>query len=292
MATFTVFQGRKQVGEFFFDKGPLVIGRHPECDIYINQEVVSRRHAVIKREGGAWSVEIADGKNGLFINGAFTAFHVLKSGDRIEIGRSVIQFTESAEAQRAARRTEHKAPGGGHYRPMDEVMSMLDGVSDAQGVPSDDPWASMEGAPKARRAAQPLPAAKKAAPRPAAEDARSTVMLSMDQLEQMHGRNTKELSTHLTWFDKANKQMMLQLDKPQTILGRGKDVDVVIHGGLGIGNRFAIITTEEGGVYVSRCSMLTSVKVNGAAIKERARLMDGDKITIHSTTLVFRQAML
>lgn len=286
MATFTVFLGRKHIGEYFFDSGPLVVGRHPDCDIYINQEVVSRHHAVIKREGSTWSVEIAEGKNGLFVNGEFTSSHVLKTGDRIEIGRAVIQFTETLQERRTPPKPKPKPVPRVRMTP--ELAAMLEGVPCSVGPETSDPWATVDPHSLLR-----APPPQKNQPAQGAHEEVGTMMLSMNQLEEMKGRTEKEMSTHLTWFDKDNNQQTLVLDQRETVLGKGSSADIQIHGGLGIGNRFAVITMEPGGVvYLSRCSFLTTVKVNGTPVKDQARLMDGDKITIHSTTLVFRHAVL
>jgi len=280
MATFSVYLGRKLVGEYFFDKGPLVVGRAPESDIFIDQQVISRKHAIIKKEGGVWTVENAGGKNGLFVNGVFTNFQVLKNGDRVEVGRAVITFQESVEAKVVQQKKDAKAPGAGLYKTMEEVMARL--------TPEEEPEEVWE-----KKPAKPVVPKRPPKPRPGApvEEVKATAILSMDQLEEMHGRNAKEMSTHLAFFDKDGKQILIPLENDETVLGRGQAAHIQIKGGLGFGNRFAVISKEESGVYVSKCSMLTAVKVNGLGVKERCRLMDGDKISIHDTTLIFRQAL-
>jgi pSer/pThr/pTyr-binding forkhead associated (FHA) protein len=283
MATFSVYLGRKLVGEYFFNKGPVIVGRAPESDIYIDQQVISRKHAIIKKEGGVWTVENAGGKNGLFVNGVFTNFQVLKNGDRVEVGRSVITFQESVETKVVEKKREAKTPGAPLYKSMEEVMARLQPADEPEDV-----WDSKPAKPAAPVLPKRPPRPKPGAP---VEEVKATAILSVDQLEEMHGRNTKEMSTHLAFFDKDGKQILIPLDQEQTVLGRGQGADVQIKGGLGFGNRFAVISKEESGVYVSKCSMLTSVKVNGLGVKERCRLMDGDKITIHDTTLIFRQAL-
>ncbi len=78
MAIFRVFDGRELVGEYFFDHGPVKVGRHPSSDIFVNQDVVSRHHAVIKKTGQTWSVEKTTGRNGIFVNGTYSDFKLLE----------------------------------------------------------------------------------------------------------------------------------------------------------------------------------------------------------------------
>ena len=52
------------------------MGRHPNSDIFVKQEVVSRHHAVIKKTGQTWSVEKTEGRNGIFVNGRYSDFQI------------------------------------------------------------------------------------------------------------------------------------------------------------------------------------------------------------------------
>jgi DNA-binding NtrC family response regulator len=65
----------------------VTIGRSPSCEIQINDDKVSRRHArVFLREGQAWLVDL-DSRNGTLVNGELVAGEArLLPGDRIQIG--------------------------------------------------------------------------------------------------------------------------------------------------------------------------------------------------------------
>ena len=279
MAVFRVFTGRSLVGEYFFDDGPLIIGRHHDADIYVKQDVVSRKHAVVKKTGKTWTIENVGGKNGLFVNGAYTGFKVLANGDRIELGRSIIQFEESAEQREAQARRDRNEAGSAYFRSMDEVMSLLNETED-------DDIASI----RTSRSDPPRPA-----PPPDDDDDddedMATVMLTVGQMETIHTANEADQTNHLSWFDDQNKHQYLALTGTPIVFGRGSEVQVPIKGGIGIGNRFALVTQEGGDVYVERCSRLASVKVNGIAVKAPIPLQDGDKIRIYDSLIIFHTSL-
>jgi hypothetical protein len=69
------------------------IGRSRDCDIVLDDSSVSRHHADLRPEGGAWTIEDLGSTNGVRVNGrAARGVHELRSGDRIEIGSTEILF--------------------------------------------------------------------------------------------------------------------------------------------------------------------------------------------------------
>ncbi len=65
---------------------PLVIGRNDSCDITLPDRQVSRQHARIFWEGGAYVVEDLGSKNGTHVNGQRVQGKViLRDGDEIQI---------------------------------------------------------------------------------------------------------------------------------------------------------------------------------------------------------------
>jgi hypothetical protein len=107
----------------------------------------------------------------------------------------------------------------------------------------------------------------------------------------MHTANEADQTNHLSWFDEHNKHQYFALTGAPVVFGRGTDVQVPIKGGIGIGNRFALVTQEGGDVYVERCSRLASVKVNGLAVKAPVLLQDGDKIRIYDSLIIFHTSL-
>ena len=72
----------------------VVIGRSRESDVQISDPNASRRHAEIRREGGAFSIVDLGSTNGLDVNGKRTQRAKLSDGDRITIGTTDLVFNE------------------------------------------------------------------------------------------------------------------------------------------------------------------------------------------------------
>lgn len=68
----------------------ILLGRHPACDIVIEESVVSGRHARLERQpDGNYEIIDLDSSNGLFHNGQRVQRHHLRSGDVLTIGNRV-----------------------------------------------------------------------------------------------------------------------------------------------------------------------------------------------------------
>jgi hypothetical protein len=69
------------------------IGRSRHCDIVLEDSSVSRRHAELRPQGAAWTVEDLGSTNGVRVNGLTVhGAHHLQSGDRIEMGSTEMLF--------------------------------------------------------------------------------------------------------------------------------------------------------------------------------------------------------
>jgi two-component system cell cycle response regulator len=68
-----------------------VIGRGTGCDIVLQENSVSRQHCdVIFDPKGHWLVKDLKSSNGTWVNGQKISKHVLESGDKIQLGSSII----------------------------------------------------------------------------------------------------------------------------------------------------------------------------------------------------------
>jgi pSer/pThr/pTyr-binding forkhead associated (FHA) protein len=70
----------------------VLIGRTDQCDITINDSSVSRKHASIERQDGRFLLQDLKSKNGTLVNGKFIDVYVLSHGDKVRMGRTVLQF--------------------------------------------------------------------------------------------------------------------------------------------------------------------------------------------------------
>lgn len=75
--------------------GATVLGRHPDCTIQLESNMVSRQHARVDRKGNAVQVEDLNSGNGVLVNGKRIAPATptpLKHGDRVKIGPTLFRF--------------------------------------------------------------------------------------------------------------------------------------------------------------------------------------------------------
>jgi Inner membrane component of T3SS, cytoplasmic domain len=61
----------------------MVVGRQPECEICINSEEVSRRHAELRLTGDGVSVEDLGSANGTYINDKKITRELMRPGDEL-----------------------------------------------------------------------------------------------------------------------------------------------------------------------------------------------------------------
>lgn len=83
----------KQKGQDFRLRGrQTLIGASSECDILIENDFASDRHASIRFEKGEYVLTDLDTTNGTTLNGKPVAREILKDGDTIKIGKTTYIF--------------------------------------------------------------------------------------------------------------------------------------------------------------------------------------------------------
>lgn len=92
----TITDGQDIGREFTFDQPEVSIGRTSENDVVLVDAGVSRRHAVIRSEGGRYFVQDQGSANGTQINGEPVVEEELQSGDLLGIGPVVLTFEAAA----------------------------------------------------------------------------------------------------------------------------------------------------------------------------------------------------
>ena len=78
---------------------PVRFGRHPDCTVQLDSNMVSRFHAQLIQKAGQILVEDLDSGNGSFLNGKQLAASTpvaLKDGDRIKLGPIKFRFEDDA----------------------------------------------------------------------------------------------------------------------------------------------------------------------------------------------------
>ncbi len=92
-ALLIVRQGPAAGARFLINSDVTTAGRHPRCDIFLDDITVSRNHArLTRREGHVW-VEDENSLNGTYVNKALIDAPVaLRRGDEVQIGKFRMLF--------------------------------------------------------------------------------------------------------------------------------------------------------------------------------------------------------
>lgn len=88
-----VRSGGGRAGESFLPAGDrTLIGRSPECDIFLDDVTVSRRHAELLRDGGRFVIRDLGSLNGTFVNRRRIETAALENDDEVQVGKYRLTF--------------------------------------------------------------------------------------------------------------------------------------------------------------------------------------------------------
>jgi pSer/pThr/pTyr-binding forkhead associated (FHA) protein len=88
-----VRSGGGRAGETFHPEGEqTTIGRSPECEIFLDDVTVSRKHAVVVSRDDSFFVEDLGSLNGTFLNRRRIESGELSDGDELQIGKYRLTF--------------------------------------------------------------------------------------------------------------------------------------------------------------------------------------------------------
>jgi hypothetical protein len=80
------------------DKRRVLLGRSRECDIQVEDQNVSRRHAELRQEGSTYWIVDLDSTNGVEVNGRRAKRAKLEDGDTFTVGSTEIAFSIERES--------------------------------------------------------------------------------------------------------------------------------------------------------------------------------------------------
>ena len=86
--------------EYSLDKEEFVIGRLPQCDLVINEETISARHAKIIRKEDNFEILDLISTNGTFVNGEKIDKKALRADDKINFDVHEFQFINPVDVAR------------------------------------------------------------------------------------------------------------------------------------------------------------------------------------------------
>ena len=80
--------------QFVLFKDTTILGSSPKAEIYLfKDDAIEPRHAIIHNRGGRFEIEDCETPDGTYINGIPIKKQVLKSGDQIVMGKTVLEFS-------------------------------------------------------------------------------------------------------------------------------------------------------------------------------------------------------
>ncbi|MFO0872674.1 MAG: ATPase, T2SS/T4P/T4SS family [Phycisphaerales bacterium] len=84
--------------------GPVTIGRLPENAVVLDDDLMSRRHAIVEAYGDTFRVRDLGSRNGTKLNGQKIVAETLDNGDVIVVGSTEIRFIDPQQQQQRKRR--------------------------------------------------------------------------------------------------------------------------------------------------------------------------------------------
>jgi pSer/pThr/pTyr-binding forkhead associated (FHA) protein len=115
MPQITVELGGEVVGKYILKKRVIAIGRDEKNDVVLDNLLVSRKHARIKREkGNVYILTDLDTPNKTYVNGEEITERELKDGDEITICHYKLKFN-----------LDKRAGQRGSWKPKDEEGTMM-----------------------------------------------------------------------------------------------------------------------------------------------------------------------
>ncbi|MGH3132266.1 MAG: FHA domain-containing protein [Gaiellaceae bacterium] len=75
-------------------EGRTLIGRSPECQMFLDDVTVSRRHAEIVRDGETFTIRDLGSLNGTYVNRKRIESAVLEDDDEVQIGKYRLTFLQ------------------------------------------------------------------------------------------------------------------------------------------------------------------------------------------------------
>lgn len=113
MPTFQIFHDQDTTGPVALSTRPIAIGRHPDNDIVIQDDLASRFHCVVEPDGDGFRLRDLGSRNGTKLNDERIDVASLKPGDVIRIGAKTFRFEVKGGVARGESRRRDAASANG-----------------------------------------------------------------------------------------------------------------------------------------------------------------------------------
>ncbi|MDX9723045.1 MAG: GGDEF domain-containing protein [Myxococcota bacterium] len=100
-ACLVVIRGADLGKRFELGKQSTILGRSPQADIQLEDDAISRNHAMISIESEAAFVRDMESTNGTYVNDVPVSRKRLEDGDRIKIGAMIFKFLSGSNIENA-----------------------------------------------------------------------------------------------------------------------------------------------------------------------------------------------
>lgn len=130
-ASLLIIQGVDQGARFDLQQPEVGIGRGIGNGIRIHDSEVSRTHARVHRVNGAFVITDQNSSNGTYVNGQAVRNRPLQHGDQIQVGRTILAFSQ-IEAAPAAETIDQRVALVGKHDP-DDRQNIIGQASPADG---------------------------------------------------------------------------------------------------------------------------------------------------------------
>ncbi len=85
--------------KYDLSKEEMILGRSETADIRVNEENVSRQHAVVKKAGKEILIEDLKSTNGTFVNTKKITSQALRDGDLVLVGNTILKFISGSNIE-------------------------------------------------------------------------------------------------------------------------------------------------------------------------------------------------
>jgi hypothetical protein len=251
MARFKVWLDREVIGDYELDNQQIRVGRHPQAEIFLPHESVSRLHALITKQAGTFSIEDPGGTNGLFVNGRQVVGSMpLATGDLVELARYLITFVAE----------------GADDLSVEQLVDRMEAAAD-----------------QAPRSAPVLPTSS--------EQSDQTFRLTREQVMVQRLQNRASQGAHLKWTSPTGEQTMVPLANRSIDIGAGEECRIMIPSGLGTARVCATVELRGRDWILVVAGRWTRVSAGGQRIREEHLLEDADTFYVGDTPFIFHAAL-